>query len=187
MCMREQGQVKRFLSIELAEFADARELAALENIWKHISGDTMFHGSYLQARLGELYRPLNQAGDFLRLLALVALLTSALGIYAFSALLSLGQRQEIGIRRALGASRLQILVLMFCRFLMPVIIGLTIFAIPAYLAAIYWLNSYSHRITLGIMPLAVSVLIVSGVGALAVLSHAIRSMLIKPSEALRGS
>lgn len=176
----------RFLSVRIGE-GDRQVIAKqIDRVWKDITGQELMSGSFLDERLQELYHPLEKARIFLLVMGLVSTAIACLGIYALASLVSVRQRHEIGLRRALGASQLNIVTYVTARFLFPVLTGLALAAPVAALISHYWLSSYSNRIELTAWPFIFASALVFSAGALAIIQHVAGLARVKPNEALRG-
>lgn len=179
------GEKGRFIAIALDNPQDASVMEQIPDRWREVCNDAVFNGRFLDDRLSDLYRPLEQAKQALFALSLVAMATSCLGIYALTSLLSIRQRREVGIRRALGATRSNVTAYLSMRFLMPVIAGIVL-GIPASVGiALSWLSGYTHRIALGPSPFLLSATGVVMIGMLAMVHHTIRLSGTEPASALR--
>jgi hypothetical protein len=92
----------------------------------------LYNVTTFDAQLREELWPIVVFGTMFGLFALIALVLSAVGLYAVTAYHVALRRQEIGIRMALGASRRQILGLVFRRSVLQLVIGLPLGMAGAY-------------------------------------------------------
>lgn len=175
----------RFIAIALDNPQDASMMDQIIARWREICNDAVLNGRFLDDRLADLYRPLEKTKQALFALSLVAMATSCLGVYALTSLLSIRQRREVGIRRALGATRSNVTAYLSMRFLMPVIAGIVL-GIPVSVGiALSWLSGYTHRIALGPSPFLASATGVMMIGMVAMVHHTIRLSGTEPASALR--
>jgi putative ABC transport system permease protein len=117
--------------------------------------------------------------------AVLAVIIAGLGLFGLSAFIIEQRTKEIGIRKVLGASIGQLLLLLSVDFLKLVVMAFIISIPVAWWAMHQWLQGYAYRINLGVdvflMAGAFTVLI-----ALATISlQTIRAALSNPVKSLR--
>jgi putative ABC transport system permease protein len=118
------------------------------------------------------------------LILLTVLLFSAAGVYSLMSFTVAHRRREIGIRTALGASRLHVLRDIFSRVALQVAAGVAAGAVAAAAIAPATTGGVALRGRLAIVTPAIAV-IMAIVGLAAAYGPARRSLRIQPTEALR--
>jgi putative ABC transport system permease protein len=117
--------------------------------------------------------------------ALIAILISALGLFALTAL-SVQQRiKEIGIRKVLGASVTGITVIVSKDFLKLVCIAFVIASPLAWWAMSKWLEDFAYRTNFSWWIFAVSGIIAVAVALVTVSVQAIKAAVANPVKSLR--
>ena len=117
--------------------------------------------------------------------AFVALSLALIGLFGLAAFMAAQRTREIGMRKVLGASTMQIARLLVWQFSKPVLWALAVALPAAYFAANLYLNFFADRIDSSIL-----ILIVAGALAVTlawgtVAGHAIRIARANPIIALR--
>ena len=124
-------------------------------------------------------------GRLAGIFAALAIFISCLGLFGLIACVAEQRTREIGIRKVLGASVSQVLVLITRDFIVLVGISCVIASAVAFLFLQHWLDGYYYRIQLG-----AGVFVGSAIGAIAVAMvtvsfQAVRAALMNPIESLR--
>ena len=160
-------------------------LAALERTWARVAPDRPFEYNFLDQHYDALYRLEARTGQVLGVFSVLAALIACLGLFGLAAYAAQRRTQEIGVRKALGATAANIVVLLSTDFLKLVGIGFVIAGPVAYIAVHRWLQDFAYHIEVGL-----SLFVGAGIAAiviamLAVSIHAIRAARTDPVEALR--
>jgi len=115
----------------------------------------------------------------------LAVFIACLGLFGLSSFTIVQRTKEIGIRKVLGASVMQIVTLLSQDFAKVIFIA-ALLALPvAYFAMETWLSNYAVRIDLSawIFILPVAMIFLFALGTVSV--QTIRSALSNPSKALK--
>jgi putative ABC transport system permease protein len=118
-------------------------------------------------------------------LGAVALLVGAVGIANVMVISVLERRGEIGLRRALGATRAHVRLQFLAESLLLVAVGGAIGVLTGILATVIYAGSQGWKLAIPPEAIAGGVLASLAIGALAGLYPASRAAQIAPSEALR--
>lgn len=118
-------------------------------------------------------------------LSLIALIISAMGLFAMAVFTAIQRRHEIGIRKTLGASTLEVTTLLIRDFSRPVLIGNIIAWPVAYYAARTYLNGFMQHIQLSPLSWALGFLFTLFIAWVAVGGQAFSAARVKPAEVLK--
>ena len=160
-------------------------LASVKRIWSEIVTDRPFEYSFLDEHLNEMYRADQQVGAVIGAITGLAILIACLGLLGLAAILTEQRTKELGIRKALGASPLQLIALLSQDFVRLVLFAFLIAAPITFFAMQSWLSGYAYRIQIG-----PGVFLLAGILtlliALATVSYrAIKAAHLNPVETLR--
>ena len=124
-------------------------------------------------------------GNLALVVAFLAIFISCLGLFGLASFMAEQRTKEIGVRKVLGATVLNITTLLSKDFLKLVIISIVIASPIAYFTMKNWLQDYEYRIEIG-AGVFVVVMIVAIVIALSTVSYqAIKAGLANPVKSLR--
>ncbi len=121
-------------------------LRKITSAYKTIEAETPFQFQFLSDHLAELYASERQAGILMAGLSLVAILLCLTGLAGVVSYLAFSRQKEMGIRKVLGASSLDILATFQKEYIY--LVGLaTLIALPiAIFFANQWLENFAVRI-----------------------------------------
>jgi len=135
-------------------------IARIESLWQELGPENQPFGlTILDERIAELYDQERRIGQLSNLLVGLAILLALLGLVGLTAFLTRMRYKEIGIRKVLGASRRQILLLLNREFWPLVGVALLLATPLALWGAQHWLESFAYRAPLGwwVFPLTGSI------------------------------
>ncbi len=140
---------------------------------------------FLDEHFNRQYEADLKLGKIFLLFAGLAIFIAALGLFGLGSYMALKKTKELCIRKVLGASVLQVLILIPKNLLILVLLS-GLIAIPiTYFMASEWLSDYAFSIALNpwmfLIPLALVVI----VAALSVLPESIKVAFLNPSKYLR--
>ncbi len=143
---------------------DAKDLAGtvkhLEDIYKKIV-PSAFEYSFLDQQMAKLYQTEERLSNIVLLFAGLAVFIACLGLYALASFTAEQRIKEIGVRKVLGASVLQIVNMLSKEFIMLVLIAFAIGIPVGYYLMNNWLEGFEYRTNLDFI-----VFIVAGAGAI---------------------
>lgn len=115
----------------------------------------------------------------------IALLISIFGFIGLSLFFIRQRRKEVAVRRVLGGSIIEVIVLMLTKFCAPLLVS-TVFAVPvAYMVASRWLEDFSWRISLSPWIFIATCLASLLIAVLSILCQTISAVRSNPAEAIK--
>jgi len=182
---RNQNRPNLLLSARIGSSGVPETLAALGDAWSTFAPAQPFVYRFVDADFEALYRRDRISGRLFGGFAAMAILLACIGLLGLTAYTSELRTKEIGIRKVLGASVSEIVVLLSKDYLRLVAIAFIVALPAAYVLADLWLRDFILRVDTGFMPfLAAGVL--AALLAIAMIGfHAARSALRDPVESLR--
>ncbi|SDK01505.1 putative ABC transport system permease protein [Catalinimonas alkaloidigena] len=160
-------------------------LASVEGFWRQIEPAHPMRYSFLDDDFAALYGEQERFGQTLLYATLLTLFVAALGMFGLASFLAAQRTKEIGVRKVLGASVPELVVMLGKDFLKLVGIASLVAAPLAYWLAQQWLADFAYRTRLSAVPF----LLVGGaallIAALTVSYHSLRAAHANPVESLR--
>ena len=160
-------------------------IGALRQVGEQFDPDHPFEYNFLDERLGDFYRAEVRTGRLFSLAAAFSILIAALGLFGLAAFTVEQRTREIGVRKVLGASVGQIILLLSRDFTHLVLAALFV-AIPvAFLAMDAWLSEFAYHVALRPTVFVVAGALTFTIALLTVSFQAARAALADPVKALR--
>ncbi len=126
----------------------AETISRLEAFHKDFNGGLPFAFTFLDDDYQRLYVAEKRVATLSNYIAGIAILISCLGLLALAAFTTEKRQKEIGIRKVLGSSALNIVKLLSSDFMKMVVIAMVIANPVSYLLAEEWLSSFAFRVEL---------------------------------------
>ena len=165
---------------------DPREiLEEVRKTWRHIAPDVPLRADTGDRKLEEFYKADDRAARLFGIGAVLAVAIACVGLWGLAAFNTTRRVKEIGIRKTLGASSQDIVLLLVGQFLRPVLLANLIAWPAAYLAARWWLAGFADRIALSPLYFLTASLMAIVIAVATVVGHALRASRAAPAWALR--
>ncbi|MFO7446628.1 MAG: ABC transporter permease [Ignavibacteriaceae bacterium] len=138
-------QWSNFVFVKVEGENTSSALSYIEEMHSNINPDYPFEYRFLDAEYDKLFRSEERQGKLYNYFAILAVLISALGLFGLASFMAEQRRKEIGVRKVLGSSIFQIIILLSKSFAGLVLIA-NIIAWPlAYFFMKDWLESFAYR------------------------------------------
>jgi putative ABC transport system permease protein len=146
------GWNKRYFFVRLNPVNDLdeyqRHISELEKSWKVVNPDKPFHYFFLDNYFDQQYQADTTFSALFLFFAAFAIFIACLGLFGLVAYTTLQRTKEIGIRKVLGASVNNVLVLLSGDFIKQIVIA-TCIALPLLIWGLrHWLQQYAFQIPL---------------------------------------
>jgi ABC-type antimicrobial peptide transport system permease subunit len=144
-----------------------------------------FDFAFLDEDLSNLYKSEQRIGNLFNVFAVLAIFISCLGLYGLSAFIAEQRTKEIGVRKVLGASVLNIVYLLSSNFTRVILIAIII-AVPISWYAVYrWLQGFAYHIEISWGIFAAGALAALLIAWCTVSYESVKSAVANPVNSLR--
>lgn len=141
----------------------------IEKVYNEVFPEVVFSGDFYENKLRNYYKEEQQLGLLYRIASILAIVISCLGIFGLATFVAEQRIKEIGIRKVLGATMLNITGLLSKDFLKLVLISMIIAFPVAYYFMNAWLQDFKfsngiqwwYFALVGILAIAITVVSVS--------------------------
>ncbi|MBD2755204.1 ABC transporter permease [Spirosoma validum] len=176
----------KFLTIRLNPARNLQAaLATIDDVLKEHLPEVPFNYTFVDEQYDQKFRSEERIGLLASLFAGLAIFISCLGLFGLASFMAEQRTKEIGVRKVLGASVVNLWLLLSKDFVFLVIIAFGLAGLIAYYVLHNWLQQYEYRTELSWWIFAVS-----GVGALVITLltvsfQAVKAALVNPVKSLR--
>lgn len=160
-------------------------VAFLQDAWKKVNPASKFEYEFFDQELLITHVVMSDIAGILGVLALLAVIISCLGLLGMATYTAETRRKEISLRKILGSSVPQVILLLSRSFMILQAIAVII-AIPiAYMLNNIWLRFFVSRVSITPWILLTNVLILTAICFVIVFSQAWRVSTASPASSLR--
>jgi putative ABC transport system permease protein len=177
--------VYRLFNIKIQPQQVQQTLAAIEGLWKNTYPDFIFEYQFLDDTIASFYKRESQISELYTIFAGIAIIISCLGLYGFASFMAAQRTKEVGIRKVLGASVINIIYLLSKEFTVLIGIAFLIATPLAYYFMHRWLQNYAYRINIGLGIFVSTIFISEIIAWLTVAYQSIKAAVADPVKSLR--
>jgi putative ABC transport system permease protein len=175
----------KYFSVKIDGQNIKHTITQIKEQWDKIFPNQPFEYNFLDEIFNSQYKADQQFGEVFSLFSFLAIVISCLGLFGLASFANLQRTKEIGIRKVVGASINNILIMLLKDFTKWVLIA-NIIAWPiAYYLMHKWLQDFAYRIEINwwIFVLSGGIALIIALATVSV--HTIKTAIANPIEALR--
>lgn len=171
------------VKLEQGDYRDA--LASIEDKWMAMSNGQPFNFTFLDQALENNYRSEQQMQQVFSYFAIISVLVATLGLFALISFAVETKTKEIGMRKILGASILNISWIIVKDFFILLAIAFVITAPTNYYFMQKWLEDFAYQVPIPLLSFLTAFLIALVSSVLIVSFHTMKISRSNPINALR--
>jgi putative ABC transport system permease protein len=173
------------LSIKIAGDNMQAGLQHIEKVWKEFLPSRPFEYGFLSQQYAQLYNSEQKQGQLFTVFAGLAILIACLGLFGLATFNTLQRVKEIGIRKVLGASVVNIVQLLSREIIILVIISNVIaWPIAGYFMN-QWLDTFAYKIGFDVWLYIMAAFAAIFIALITVSSQTIKAAMSNPANTLR--
>lgn len=184
LCLK-PGMYSDYLSVKIRGNNIPGTIKFLEENMKTFSPAYPFEYSFFDDIFDSVYRTEQKLGDAFGIFAFTAILIACLGLFGLASLSAESRTREIGIRKVLGATVTNVILMLSKEFTRWVLLANIIAWPTAYYFMNNWLKNFAYRATLGIEIFILSGLLALLIALGTISFQSIRAASANPVESLR--
>ncbi|MFA0963117.1 ABC transporter permease [Roseivirga sp. BDSF3-8] len=125
-------------------------MQTVESLWYNYFPDRLFEAELVDQRMARIYQEETTFGKTIGFFSLLAILVTSLGLLGLSAYVTERRSKEIGVRKVLGASLRDLVLLLTREFTFLALAGFVLAAPLAWYLMDNWLVDFPYRIQVSI-------------------------------------
>lgn len=159
-------------------------LKTIESTWNDVFTSSAFSYTFLEESIAQEYFTENLLSTGLQIISLIVVALVCLGIFGLISFITMRRLKEIGIRKVLGATVLQIVHEFSKEFIILLLVAFLISIPIVYVAAEAWLQNFSYPVKI-----SVSMFLIGGVSIITMVmitssAQIVRAALTRPADCL---
>ncbi len=162
-----------------------QSLSSIEQVWKKYSPGVPFDYKFIDEEFGNKFRAEERIGKLASYFAVLAVLISCLGLFGMASFVAEQRTKEIGIRKVLGASVVNLWRLLSTEFIMLVLISCIIATPIAWYYLNGWLKNYDYRTEIKWEVFVLAAVAALAITLITVSFQAIKAAIANPVKSLR--
>jgi putative ABC transport system permease protein len=174
-----------YYNIKLAGHNIEETVGFVEKSYNEFYQGNIFDFFFMDDRFDQQYSSDQLFGKVFNLFSILAIVISCLGLFGLAGYTVIKRTKEVGIRKVLGATEVDVLKLISGDFVKLILVA-SLVALPlVFFGAKEWLTEYAFQISLGAWLFLLPVVMLLMVAILTVSFHAFKSARRNPVDALR--
>jgi putative ABC transport system permease protein len=183
LMMSDQMAPKIFIKIQSKDLNAS--VAKVNGVWKELYGSDPFDYSFLDDTIAKQYTQDQSLRTLVSVAAILAIIIAGLGLFAMASLTIASRIKEIGIRKVLGATTMEISMLFNKQFLSITIIGIVVALPVSYYMMQQWLNDFAVKTQMSIWIFLVAIIIGILFSILIVSAQTVKTSWSNPVKSLK--
>ena len=176
---------RRLVLIKLHTAQLPQAIERIKKLYTAAAPDYPFEYTFLDDKFSQLYKTETKQESLLSIFSVIAIAIACLGLFGLASYTAVKRTKEIGVRKVLGSSIQNIVLLLSKDLLKPVLLG-TLIAIPVgYYAMNKWLQGFAYRATVHWWLFAIAAAAAVIIALLTVSFQAVKAALANPVKSLR--
>jgi putative ABC transport system permease protein len=160
-------------------------LAKIEKEWKDITQNYPFEYTFLDQTIAKMYEPEMRWQNVIQASCFFAVFIACMGLFGLSAINAMNRTKEIGIRKVLGASVQDIVMILSKSFVVMIAVSICIATPVAWWLMNKWLEDFAYRINISWWMFAVIGVAALVIALSTVIFQAVKAANANPADSLR--
>jgi putative ABC transport system permease protein len=163
-----------------------KTLAALTTTWEGIEPGMPLRYSFLDDNFARLFENYSRVQHLVQVFTIISVTIALMGLLALAVYVTGQRNKEISIRKVLGASMGNLVLLLSADFLKLVLIAIVLISPLAWYLLEYWLKDFAYRVNISWEVFGLAALVVIAMAMITVGWQAIRASAANPAANLKG-
>jgi putative ABC transport system permease protein len=171
--------------VRIAAENPSASIQFIEEKWMKFNPEVPFNYTFVDERYQQLYADEERHGKIFAVFASLAISIACLGLIGLASFTAERRKKEVGIRKVLGASQTNLIVLLTKEFTLLVILAFLVASPFAWFIIHEWLQEFAYQVQMGVGVFLLSGLIALLIAWLTVAYQTGKAALTNPVKAIR--
>ncbi|NIG55786.1 ABC transporter permease [Chitinophaga sp. Cy-1792] len=160
-------------------------LTKVEKIFKQYNPNAPFDYRFINDEFNNKFKAEEKAGRLTLFFAILAIFISCMGIFGLATFMADQRTREIGIRKVLGATVLELWATISGEFLVLTVVSFVVAAPLIWVFIEQWLNGYEYRMKISIWTFLVIAILTLMITLCTISYQALKAAMANPSRSLK--
>lgn len=160
-------------------------MSRVKKEWANFFPSYVFEYTFLDDTIRKFYEQERRTSNLLSLFSGIAILIGCIGLFGLVSFMVAKKTKEVGIRKTLGASAANIMILFSREFITLIVVSFIVSAPLAYYFMEQWLDNFAYQISPGIGTFCLGVLLLTVVVLGTVGFKSFKAAVANPIDALK--
>ena len=174
-----------YVWIKLQNGKAAEALSAIDRIFKKTFPEYFYQYAFMEDEIKEQYANEQRWKQIISYASALAIIICCVGLFGLAHFAALKRTKEIGIRKVLGASAINISRLLSKDFLKLVLLAIIIASPVAWYVMNSWLQNFNYRIDISWLDFIIAAVFALAIALITVSSQAFQAAIANPVKSLR--
>ncbi|WP_143307330.1 ABC transporter permease [Chitinophaga vietnamensis] len=157
----------------------------LNHLWTRLFPDEIFGYEFVDDHIAAMYQQEEKTYTAFRLFSSLAILIGCLGLYGLVAFAAVQRTREVGIRKVLGASTSDIIVLFAREFVVLIALAFVLAAPLAYFAMQQWLSGFAYQVHIGGSTFLLAIITSLAIALITIAHQSLKAAIANPLKSLK--
>jgi putative ABC transport system permease protein len=185
LAMNGKANSKEILYVKLNTNNFKSTLESLEKTWKDVYPASPFERWFLDEEFDKMYVKEQRMAEVFSSFSILAIIIACLGLFGLASFSAEQRTKEIGIRKVLGASTVQVVVLLVKTFAILFVIAFLIAAPVAFYTMHQWLQNFTYHAGIQWWVFLLAGLLVFTITLLTVSYESVKASLANPVKSIK--
>jgi putative ABC transport system permease protein len=174
-----------YVAVRLKAGQFQQAIPKIESKWKQFVPDQPFKYVFLDDNLNRGYADEQRSGKLFAVFSGLAIIIACVGLFGLSAYMASLRTKEIGIRKVLGSSVSEVVVLLSKDFTKLVVIAFALAVPLSWWMMDSWLKGFAYRVNVDLLSFVVAGVLAFGIALITVSYQSIKAAVVNPSRSLK--
>ncbi|MBV9963212.1 MAG: ABC transporter permease [Parafilimonas sp.] len=173
------------VAVKLKTAEASNTISGVKKVWNKYSSEYPIEYKFLDDNFQLMYTAEDKLKSLLWIFTAIAIFVGCLGLFGLAAYTAEKRRKEIGVRKVLGATTQNLVLLLSKDFIKLVVISFVIASPVAYYFMNKWLQDFAYRIHLSGWIFCIAAFVALSIAFATVSFQAIKAAIANPVKSLR--